>query len=60
MGEDYSDTVELHHKNPVIDTVIISRREYLNNKDSWDDWKEMDTYDFLAPLHGEDEDEDME
>ena len=60
LGEDYSDTVELHHKNPVIDAVIISRREYLNNKDSWDDWKEMDTYDFLAPLHGEDEDEDME
>lgn len=58
LGNDYSDKIELHNINPAVDTVTITQHQYLQDKTTWDDWKELDTYDFLAPLHSDESEDD--
>lgn len=52
---DWSDKIWLHHENGV-DSVQISEREYRQNIDKWQDWKQTETRDFRCDLHS-DEDE---
>lgn len=58
LGNDYSDKIELHNVNPAVDTIVLTQHQYLQDKTIYDDWKETDTYDFLAPLHSDESEGD--
>lgn len=52
---DWSDMIWLHHKNG-IDSIQISEREYRQNIEKWQDWKQTETRDFRCDLYEDEED----
>lgn len=57
--EDYSDTVTIHHADRV-GVKDVTQYEYDSNRELYEDWKEMDSRDCLAPLYASEEDSDIE
>jgi hypothetical protein len=55
---DWSDKIWLHHANG-IDSIQISEREYRQNIDKWQDWRQTELRDFRCDLYENETEEEL-